>query len=133
MSVPPPTGAAAQRFASYDEPARSALMRLREIVFDVAEQDGRIGPLDETLKWNEPAYLAKSGTTLRLSHHKSGAGRIGLYFHCQTDLADRYRELYGDVLEIDGQRAIVLEADGEWPEQALRHAIAMALTYHAKS
>lgn len=133
MGAPPPERAVAQRFEQYDRPVRDALLELRELVFDVAAQDAQIGPLDETLKWNEPACLSKSGTTLRLSLHKSGKNRIGLYFHCQTDLADRYRELYGDVLEIDGQRAIVLEADGEWPEQALRHAIAMALTYHAKS
>ena len=39
-------------------------------------------------------------------------------------------ERYGDVLALEGNRAVVLTAGQRAPEEVLRHCIAMALTYH---
>lgn len=137
MNPEPPfaSEAVGQRYAAYPDELQDALLRLRALVFEVAGGDGRVGVLEEALRWNEPSYLtsaSKSGTTLRVSSHKSGDGVIALYFNCQTSLAERYRELYGDVLQVDGNRAVVLPIGEDWPEDALRHAIAMALTYHLR-
>lgn len=50
--------------------------------------------------------------------------------NCQTDLVGRYRALYPDAFAYEGDRGVILR---ETPDQAaLRHVIALALTYHAR-
>ena len=61
---------------------------------------------------------------------KSAANRYALFFHCQTDLVETFRELYPTELSYGGNRSIFLNADDDIPEQALRHCVALALTYH---
>ena len=119
----------AARFADYGAPARNRLLELRSLIFETAADTDGVGTLEETLKWNEPAYLNPAGTTIRINAHKGSNREIGLYVHCQTDLAERYRQLYGDQLRVDGNRAILIDIEQPLPRDALRHCIAMALTY----
>ena len=42
---------------------------------------------------------------------KSSAGQYAVYFHCQTDLVETFRELYPE-LSFSGNRAILLDAEG---------------------
>ncbi|MEM1315687.1 MAG: DUF1801 domain-containing protein, partial [Pseudomonadota bacterium] len=63
--APAPVAAA---FQAMPEALRPRLAELRALVLETAEAEGA-GPLAETLKWGEPAYLTeatKSGGTLRL-------------------------------------------------------------------
>jgi len=64
----------------------------------------------------------------------AGAGeRYALYVHCQTTLVSTFRQLYRDQLTFGGNRSILLEADrplSKAAKAALRHCIALALTYH---
>lgn len=122
----------AARFAEYPPSVRERLLELRRLVFDTAAATDGVGPLEETLKWNEPAYLNPAGTTVRINAQKGADNQIGLYVHCQTDLAERFRQLYGEQLRIDGNRAILFDADKPLPRDALRHCIAMALTYRMR-
>ena len=62
---------------------------------------------------------------------KAEAGFYAIYFHCQTDLVETFRELYPE-LRYGGNRAILLDAGDKVPEKALRHCIALALTYHVR-
>jgi Domain of unknown function (DU1801) len=121
-------------YAAMPAAPRAKLLALRELIFDEAAAIGPHAALKETLKWAEPAYLPQKprvGTTLRLNALKGGAG-YALYFPCTTTLADTYRTLYGDALKIEGARAIVFGLRDKLPEAALRHCIALALTYHLK-
>ncbi len=114
---------------------RAALLNLRELILETASENAAIGPLEETLKWGEPAYLpsaTKSGTTIRINAHKKSDRRYAMYVNCRTDLVERYKELYGDVLKFDGSRAVVFDMDEELPTDAVKHCIAMALTYHIR-
>ena len=123
------------KFADYPDLVRAALIELRSHIFAVAAETGGVGPLEETLKWNEPAYLtrqSKSGTTIRINARKTSAQDIGLFVHCQTDLLDRYRTLYADRLRFEGSRAILFDCSEPLPVEPVRHCIAMALTYHLK-
>ena len=61
---------------------------------------------------------------------KASANQYAVYFHCQTDLVATFRELYPKQLTTAGNRAIVFNADDAIPEAALRHCVALALTYH---
>lgn len=121
--------------AALPENLAERLKELRQLIIDTATENPAVGPLEETLKWGEPAFLpsaTKSGTTIRINRHKGQDDLYALYVHCQTDLADRYRQLYGDVLQFDGNRAIIFDVNEGLPVDAVRHCIALALTYHLK-
>jgi hypothetical protein len=53
-----------------------------------------------------------------------------MYVHCQTDLVATFRELYPKEFTFAGNRSIIFDADDAIPEPALRHCVALALTYH---
>jgi hypothetical protein len=61
---------------------------------------------------------------------KSSASQYAVYFHCQTNLVETFRELYPNEFSYGGNRSIVLDADKKTDEPALRHCVALALTYH---
>ena len=125
--------AVAAVFGAYPEPLRARLLALRRLIFDTARTTGGVGALEEALKWGQPSYLTsetKSGSTIRIDRVKSAANRYAVFFHCQTDLVETFRELYPTELSYGGNRSILLNADDDVPEQALRHCVALALTYH---
>ena len=112
---------------------RDALLRLRGLIFEAAAQTPGVGPLIETLKWGEPAYLPRtprSGTTIRINAVKGSPAHYVALFHCQTTLVDSFRLLYPDIFVFSGHRAIVLNVGDPVAEAALKHCIALALTYH---
>ncbi|MEM8694908.1 MAG: DUF1801 domain-containing protein [Pseudomonadota bacterium] len=121
--------AVAARFAEYDDAIRTRLLELRALIFAIAAENDEIGPIEETLKWNEPAYLNPAGTTIRLNAHKQADDEYAFYVHCQTDLVDRYLQLYGGQLRCEGSRAVIFKRDDGLPTEAVKHCIAMALTY----
>lgn len=109
-------------------------MKLRAIIFETAETIDGVGPLEETLKWGQPSYLTTetgSGSTIRIDREKSD-GRVAMYFHCQTDLVETFRELYPTQMEYGGNRSILFKVATRIPENVLRHCVGLALTYHAR-
>ena len=121
--------AVAAAFKAYPAPVRKRLMDLRETIFDVAAKTPGVGALDETLKWGEPAYLTPSGSTIRLGWKAAAPDDAALYFICTTGLVDRFRELYPRSFRFAGNRALLFGPDDRIPQKALRHCIALALTY----
>lgn len=121
------------KFRSLPEPLRPPMLRLRQVILDVAARNPEIGPLTETLKWGEPAWLPKrprTGTTVRADALKGSATRYALYVHCQTSLIETYRRHYPGEFSYDGNRALVFSTEFEPPAGPLAHCIALALTYH---
>ncbi len=113
---------------------RDALLVLRQLILDTAGS-ADVGELVETLKWGDPAYLPKRprvGTTVRINALKGTTDGYALYVHCQTTLLDQYRLLYPEAFAFDGQRALLFSTREPLPEDALRHCIALALTYHRR-
>ena len=122
----------AAAFASYPLVVASTLADVRLLIFATAAETESVGPLTETLKWGEPAYLteqSKSGSTIRLGPVPGRADRCAVLFNCNTTLVDDFRALFADELAYSGNRAIVLHAGASVPEP-LRICIRMALTYH---
>lgn len=116
---------------SYPTALRQRLLWLRSLIQETAASTEGVGPLEETLKWGEVSYLTSqsgSGTTVRIGRDKQ-SGRPAIYVNCQTDLVSRYRALYPEGFGYDGDRGVILD---EAPDDAaLRHMVALALTYHA--
>jgi Domain of unknown function (DU1801) len=126
--------AVAVAFERYPEPIRSRLLALRQLIFETAAATAGVGPLQETLKWGQPAYLTpetRAGSTIRIDR-VAGSDDVALYCHCQTDLISVFRELYPQRFRYQGNRALVLDKDRAGAAEPLRHCIALALTYHLR-
>lgn len=118
-------------FNRYPAHALTLALELRAMIFDEATHRD-VGPLLETLKWGQPAYLThatRAGTTLRLHWSEKIPTQMQMLVHCQTDLVSRWHTHFPD-LHYAGNRAVLLELDAPVPKAALRSAIGMALTYH---
>jgi uncharacterized protein DUF1801 len=121
-------------FDSYPKPIKTKLLALRRLILDTAKATKGVGRIEEALKWGQPSYLTPetgSGSTIRIDRVKSADNQVAVFFHCQTDLVDTFRELYPK-LSYSGNRAILLDAGKKLPEAELRHCVALALTYHRR-
>ncbi len=117
-------------YQSYPEDVRRHLLALRQIIYDVSNKDEAVGSIEECLKWGVPSYQTmspKSGTPIRLQW-LAGAGRYGVFVHCQTTLVDPFRQSYPD-LTYDKNRGILFERTKAFPESILKDFISRALRY----
>ena len=120
-------------FAGYSEPVRAALMKLRALIFEMASKEG-VGRIEETLKWGQPSYLTpetKSCTTIRIHEDNKYDGDFALYVSCKTSLVEEWRQVY-PTLMFGGNRSVHFSLKGEFPIDAVRHCISMALNYHSR-
>ena len=120
----------AQVFKRYPSPVRQKLMYLRQLILDSASELNIADTLEETLKWGEPSYLAKSGSTIRIDWKSARPEQYAMYFHCQTSLISTFKELYADKLQFEANRAIVFHQDDQVPLDEVKHCILLSLTYH---
>lgn len=121
------------KFDSYPDHIKPKMNALRKLIYQVAEHTEGVGQITETLKWSEPAYLTskpKSGTTIRMDWKERNPDQIGIYVNCNTSLVERYRTMFSDELEFEGNRAIMISAEDPIPEKELKICIQMALRYH---
>lgn len=121
------------KFASYPVEVRRKMLALRQLILRTASQLPQVGPLEETLKWGEPAYLttqSQSGSTIRIDWKAAKPGQYALYFNCNTTLVDGFRTLFPDDFQFEGNRALVFGLNAPLPTKAVEFCVAAALTYH---
>ncbi len=126
------TSAVEAVLASYPKQAQQRLRRLRKLILDTAAALPEVGPITETLKWGEPAYLteqSKTGSTIRIAWKASAPQQCAMYLNCQTTLVDTYRTLFPE-LTFDGNRAVLFDLKASLPEATVARCIELALTYH---
>ncbi|WP_025543581.1 DUF1801 domain-containing protein [Vibrio parahaemolyticus] len=119
------------RFDEYPENARVRLAELRNLVFQIASEL-ELGEVEETLKWGEPSYSVKTGSPLRMDWKLKSPNNYYLFFNCQTKLVDTFRELYGEELVFQGNRAIVLSLSKPIPKRVIKSCLELALTYQQR-
>lgn len=104
------------------------LQELRDQILAAAKA-ADVAPVDETLKWGQPAFVPpkREGTTLRLGARED---HVALFVHCQTDLVGRWRTLFPNVFQYEDNRAVRIPAAGAYDVDAFHHLATMALTYH---
>ena len=122
----------AEIFETYPKHMRNNLMFLRQLVFDVASEAEDVGDVEETVKWGEPSYVTKGGSTIRMDWKRSAPEQYAMYFHCRTKLVDTFKELYSGKLKFEGNRAIIFGENDQIPVDELKHCIYLSLTYHSK-
>lgn len=117
-------------FENYPDFVRSQMEQLRELVLEAASKVDDLENLEETLKWGEPSYLTKHGSTVRIDWKEKKPDQYAMYFKCTSKLVPTFKELYQDTFTFEGDRAIVFKLDEKIPEKELKHCIKLALTYH---
>ena len=135
MTTPGLPAEIAAALARHPAAVQARFLELRGLVFAVAAETEGVGPLSESLKWGEPAYLTAasgSGTTIRLGVPKMAPGAAAVFVNCRTSLVDFYREQFGDVFDFEGTRALIVRDDGPLPEVPLRICLRAALLYHRR-
>ncbi|MFG1379126.1 DUF1801 domain-containing protein [Xanthobacter autotrophicus] len=123
----------AAAFAAFPERIRLRLLEVRALIFATAARTSGVGPLTETLKWGEPAYLTVatgSGSTIRLDRPKFPQGVGAVLFNCRTTLVETFRAHFAQTLSYQGNRAILLDPSVPLPAEPLAICLAMALAYH---
>ena len=121
-------------FTSYPAPVRAGLLHIRQLIFDTARSIDGVGPIDEALRWGQPAYLTSesgSGSSIRLAPTKAPYD-YAMFFICSTNLVTTFTHLFGDAFRYEGNRALLFKVGDEVPHLELRECIAMALTYHRR-
>ena len=121
-----------KRFETAPPEVQRSIKRLRELILDVAREEP-IGGVSETLKWNAPSYMARSGkgTTVRLEHKDQ---EYFVRVHCQSRVVEHARASGLSGLHYDGSRG--LRFNDSHPlrkkdEQSVRKFVRLALTYHS--
>ena len=69
-------------FETYPMAIRKRAMQLRRLVLETAAKLSEVGEVEETLKWGEPSYVTKTGSTIRLGWKASRPHEVKLLFHC---------------------------------------------------
>lgn len=65
-----------QVFHNYPDWVRMKLFSLRQLIFEVAMEIDGLEKIEETLKWGEPSYLAKKGSTIRIDWKEKQARSV---------------------------------------------------------
>ena len=117
-------------FNSYPELARNRLNHIRELILDTAAGIDEIDNLEETLKWGEPSYLTKHGSTIRIDWKDKSPDTYAIYFKCTSKLVPTFKVIHKNTFNYEGNRAIIFSLNDEIPEPELKQCIGMALTYH---
>lgn len=117
-------------FDNYPESVKPQMLHLRELVLATASEIEGLEKLDETLKWGEPSYLTKYGSTVRMDWKAKSPDQFAIYFKCTSLLVPTFKTLYKNKFNFEGNRAIVFKLNEKIPEAELKHCISMALTYH---
>jgi hypothetical protein len=115
--------------ATYPPVAKKKLNQLRKLILDTAKETQGVDKLVETTKWGEPSYLTKTGSTIRMDWKKKTPDKFYLFFICTTELVNTFRVIFGDELQFEGNRAIILDMKEQIPTAAIKRCISLALTY----
>ena len=116
------------KIKTYPEQAKAKFKEIRSLIFKVAKNN-RLGKIEETLKWGQPSYLCKSGSTIRLDWQNKAPNSIGIFFNCKTILVETFKEVFGESLSYEGNRIVVVALNKATPQE-LETCILMALNYH---
>lgn len=118
------------KFDNYPKEVREKLDYLRQLIMQTATKIDTIEEIEETLKWGEPSYLVKKGSTIRIDWKTKTPHQYAMYFKCTSKLVETFKEIYGDLFKYENNRAILFNLEDEVPETELKICIELALTYH---
>lgn len=116
------------KFSAYPAHVQPKMRALRKLVLSLEKE---VGLITETLKWGEPAYQTKRGSTVRFDWKERAPTSIAIYFICSTQLVETFQEVYGDLFQYEGNRALIFPLKGRLPAGPVKHCLSVALRYHS--
>ena len=117
------------RIDLYPDEAKFQFLKIRDAIFEVAKEDC-LGEITESLKWNEPSYQSKNGSTVRMDWKDKSPSTVSVYFNCKTTLVETFKEVYRDTFHYVGNREIIFQVSETLPMVELKACISMSLRYH---
>lgn len=119
------------KFESYPKSIRPKIDHLRSLIIETAASIDTIEEIEETLKWGEPSFLVKNGSTIRIDWKAKTPNQYAMYFKCTSKLVPTFRAVYGNIFNYEKNRAILFSLDDKIPTAALKECIGLALKYHS--
>ena len=117
-------------FDNYPDLVRNKMLTLRKLIIETAKEIEEITILEETLKWSEPSYLTKIGSTIRMDWKPKSPNQYAMYFKCTSRLVETFKLVFKNTFEFEGKRAILFQLEDDIPKEELKYCIKAALTYH---
>ena len=107
---------------SYPDNIKSKMENLRSLILETACKLKHIQEIEETLKWSEPSYLVKKGSTIRIDWKSKNPDQYAIYFNCNTNLIETFKMIYKDLFKYEKNRAIIFDLEEELPKKELKTA-----------
>ncbi|WP_235016413.1 DUF1801 domain-containing protein [Aquimarina sp. AU474] len=117
-------------FDKYPPHVRKKITHLRNLIIQTANETKGVTTIEETLKWGEPSFLVKKGSTIRIDWKTKKPNQFAIYFQCTSKLVPTFKMVYRDTFTFEGNRAIIFQLEDAIPENELKNCITAALTYH---
>lgn len=117
-------------FNNYPELVRNKMLELRGLIIESASELGEVTDIEETLKWGEPSYLTKNGSTIRIDWKPKTPSQYAIYFKCTSRLVEVFKIVFKNSFYFEGNRAIIFQLNDKIPTEDLKLCIKAALTYH---
>lgn len=117
-------------FAAYPSAVRKKLNALRKLIIETACEVEDIEQLEETLKWGEPSYLTKYGSTIRIDWKESSPNQYYIYFKCTSKLVPTFKKIFKNAFSFQENRAIIFQMNDVIPKRQLKTCIKTAVQYH---
>lgn len=119
------------KFQTYPKELKTKLNYLRDLIIETASEIEGIQEMEETLKWGEPSYLVKKGSTVRIDWKPQNPNQYAMYFKCTSKLVPTFKEVFGDKFKYEKTRAILFDLNDTVPKNELKECIELALKYHS--
>ncbi|MDO5968633.1 DUF1801 domain-containing protein [Flavivirga aquimarina] len=117
-------------FNNYPDSVRDNMLSLCNLIIETAKEIDIVTHLEETLKWGEPSYLTKHGSTIRMDWKSKSPNQYAMYFQCTSRLVETFKMVFKNTLNFEGKRAIIFKIGEDIPIEALKYCIKSALIYH---
>lgn len=117
-------------FQSFPKEAREKVLYFRKLIIEVAEQLEDVDLLEETLKWGQPSYISKKGSTIRIDWKRKQQDEYAIFFQCTSNLVPTFRTVFKNEFKFEGNREITFHLEDALPEEELKKIFATALRYH---
>lgn len=118
------------KFENYPERVKFKLWYLRELIIDTAQTIDSITRIEETLKWGQPSYLVKGGSTIRMDWKAKNPDQYAMYFKCTTPIVSSIKKIFGDEFNYEKNRALVFDMNDKIPKNKITQCIRLGLEYH---
>lgn len=117
-------------FANYPQDVKDKMMYLRNLIIETAKETKSVNRLDVTLKWGEPSFVTKFGSTIRIDWKAKTPHQYAMYFQCNSRLIETFRLVFKQTFQYEGKRAIIFNLHQDIPTYELKACIKAALSYH---